>query len=68
MQVNFLFRAHNINVTEVRERLPGLLVPDSSTVAPLELTHIIRSQQGTPIYVFLIQVFTAWLCYIFGTL
>ncbi|XP_050718353.1 chitin synthase chs-2-like isoform X1 [Eriocheir sinensis] len=60
------FDTHAINVTEVRERLPGLLVPDSSTVAPLELTHIIKSQKGTPIYVFLIQVFTAWLCYIFG--
>nr|XP_045601815.1 chitin synthase chs-2-like isoform X3 [Procambarus clarkii] len=60
------FRVHSINVTEVRETLPGHTVPDFPTVAPLENTLPILSTYGTPVYVFLIQVLTAWLCYIFG--
>lgn len=55
-----------INVTEVRETVPGHTVPDFPTVAPLEHTQPILSSEGTPLYVFLIQVLTAWLCYIFG--
>lgn len=57
---------HVINVTEVRETVPGHTVPDFPTVAPLEHTQPILSSEGTPLYVFLIQVLTAWLCYIFG--
>ncbi|KAK8746556.1 hypothetical protein OTU49_017078, partial [Cherax quadricarinatus] len=60
------FRVHSINVTEVRETLPGHTVPDFPNVAPLENTLPIMSTYGTPVYVFLIQVLTAWLCYIFG--
>ncbi|XP_042240833.1 chitin synthase chs-2-like isoform X2 [Homarus americanus] len=60
------FSGHSINVTEVRETLPGHTVPDFPTVAPLDNTQTIMSTDGTPVYVFLIQVFTAWICYIFG--
>ncbi|XP_071550893.1 chitin synthase chs-2 isoform X4 [Panulirus ornatus] len=60
------FSVHSINVTEVRETLPGHTVPDFPTVAPFENTVPIMSSHGTPVYVFLIQVLTAWLCYIFG--
>ncbi|KAG7158769.1 Chitin synthase chs-2-like, partial [Homarus americanus] len=50
------FSGHSINVTEVRETLPGHTVPDFPTVAPLDNTQTIMSTDGTPVYVFLIQL------------
>lgn len=60
------FSSHKINFTEVQQTLTGNSIPDISVVAPLNENIQFDSQKGTPIYVFLIQVFTAWMCYIFG--
>ncbi|KAK4319406.1 hypothetical protein Pmani_009641 [Petrolisthes manimaculis] len=65
-ELNNALGVHMINVTEVRETVPGHTVPDFPTVAPLEHTQPIMSSEGTPLYIFLIQVLTAWLCYIFS--
>merc|ERR1719187_1082883 len=60
------FGSHPINVTEVRETIASNFPPDFGNVAPLDETFTMNSWNNTPIYVFLIQVLTAWLCYIFG--
>ncbi|XP_068231758.1 chitin synthase chs-2-like isoform X2 [Palaemon carinicauda] len=60
------FNAHKINFTEVREVISANTIPDINEVTPLSEIISIDSQPGTPIYVFLVQVFTAWMCYIFG--
>lgn len=65
-ELNNALGVHQINVTEVRETLPGYTNPDFPTVPQLEHTQPILSSAGTPIYVFLIQVLTSWICYIFG--
>ncbi|XP_047473988.1 chitin synthase chs-2-like isoform X2 [Penaeus chinensis] len=65
-EIGKAFGVHVINVTEIRETLPGDTIPDFPTVAPLQETFTINSSEYTPIYVFLVQVLCAWLCYIFG--
>ncbi|CAL4108316.1 unnamed protein product, partial [Meganyctiphanes norvegica] len=63
------FGSHKINVTEIREVLPANSLPDhffGSHPSILPENVQIDSWASTPIYVLLIQIFSAWLCYIFG--
>ncbi|KAK3873993.1 hypothetical protein Pcinc_021038 [Petrolisthes cinctipes] len=60
------FQDHLIYATEKRQSLTGDSIPDFGTVAPFEKNIPTITNQMTPVYVFLVQVLTAWVCYIFG--
>lgn len=63
----YIFREHLINATETRQPLTEGSVPDFDTVAPFEYNVPILTDKMTPVYVFLVQILTAWVCYIFGS-
>lgn len=62
----YIFSDHLINATEMRQSLTGDFIPDFDTVAPFENNVPILTNKMTPVYVFLVQILTAWVCYIFG--
>ncbi|KAK7069529.1 chitin synthase I, partial [Halocaridina rubra] len=59
------FNPHYIIYSEIQETLISD-VPDAGIVAPMARYIPIKSEEMTPIYVFLVQALTAWLCYVFG--
>ncbi|XP_076028581.1 hyaluronan synthase-like protein kkv [Oratosquilla oratoria] len=60
------FGEFKLNVTETQEILPNTLLTDIGTSTRLLEVTQITSAPNTHIYVLLIQVFTAWLCYVFS--
>nr|CAD7200070.1 unnamed protein product [Timema douglasi] len=60
------FSQHTIVVTEIKQLISGSGLPDLSDVTPTGETVDMMSWANTPLYVLLIQILSAYLCYIFG--
>ena len=61
-----IFRSHNITITEVRSHLPVLNMPDYNNVFPMEHRFMFEPDYMTPVYVFLVGLFSSYFAYIFG--
>jgi chitin synthase len=60
------FATHEINVTRILDRGPNAILPDLAGADKLEEIVKILSWNQTPFHVLLIQIFSAYLAYIFG--
>ena len=60
------FAVHEINVTRILDRGPNAVLPDLAGADKLEEIVKILSWNQTPFHVLLIQIFSAYLAYIFG--
>nr|AFM38193.1 chitin synthase [Anasa tristis] len=60
------FSAHKIRVTEIRPTFGTASLPDLADVIPTGEIVDIDAEYNTAIYVILIQIVAAYLCYIFG--
>lgn len=60
------FSAHKIRITEIRPTFGTASLPDLADVVPTGEIVDIDAEYNTAIYVLLIQIVAAYLCYIFG--
>ncbi|XP_014282325.1 chitin synthase chs-2 isoform X2 [Halyomorpha halys] len=60
------FSAHKIRITEIRPTFGSTSLPDLANVTPTGEIVDIDAEYDTAIYILLIQIVAAYLCYIFG--
>lgn len=60
------FGPHNIVVEEVQVQLGGTVIPDLGNVTLTGDSVEVAAANKSPVYVMMIQIFAAYICYIFG--
>jgi hypothetical protein len=55
-----------LNVTEINNNILGFGTPDIVDFQPFVEPIAVQSKGGTAVYVLLVQVLAAWMCYVFG--
>ncbi|XP_054284217.1 chitin synthase chs-2-like isoform X1 [Macrosteles quadrilineatus] len=60
------FSAHKIRITEIKPVFGGTSLPDLADVTPTGEVIDIEAQYNTALYVLLMHIISAYLCYIFG--